>query len=219
MQSWVYYILDVVIVLVVFTVFVLWQRARNEKLVRGCIWAEFWPEAGRKWRKLCPILPNGIEITNEDSKSLREKYKKYQSFINAPTTEKGHVVPCYFFNKESEYPDMYPANPLFNLKILQVPVSTVAFYVRSPEPINPKAIKPYCTADMVMSVNDADTMAFFTAASEEIQTLQKQLADALTDRINKVVAYLLWGVGIIAAGAGAYISYMLLQNWNRVFGS
>ena len=171
-----------------------WQRSKYNKLTEGMLLCEFWPETGRRYKKLLPVEVNGIEV-------------------KAP---KGHQCPRYFFNKEATYNAKYPDAPFLNLSFLQVDVSIVSWPEDNPEPINPyrRPGSEVMSAALIDTTRDNDFMAFAMAMSHEIEVLQKQLADALMNGANKQWVYI--GLGVVAALAIAstvlgYLNYGILK--------
>lgn len=196
MPSWMIYVIDVLVVVVVFMSWAWWQRSRYNKIVSpskdaplGKMMGDFWPETGMRYKVLLPVEVNGIEVKSP----------------------KGHQCPRYFFDKQSTWQTKYPEAPFLNLKFLQVDVPIVSWMENNPEPINPYGQAPVATSALIDSLRDNDFAAFAIAADKEIQSLQRELASALANSLNKRYVYILLGAAVIAAGIAAVLAF---QNIN-----
>lgn len=193
MDGWVIYFIDILVAASVFMSWAWWQRTKYNRMVStspkapfGKIMAEFWPETGMRYKQLLAVEANGQEI-------------------KAP---RGHQCPRYFFNKNATWITKFPEAPFLNLKFLQVDVPIVSWAENNPEPINPHEHEPIATASMIDSYRDDDFAAFAMAASKEIQELERELAKALSNNINKRYVYLLL---VVAAGAAAIAAFIAFQ--------
>jgi len=157
-------------------------------MVEDNLMCEFWPETGKRYKKLLPVEVNGIEVKSP----------------------KGHQCPRYFFNKEATYNTKFPDAPFLNLKFLQVDVPIVSWPENNPEPINPykRPDQDVVTSALIDSLRDNDFMAFAMAANKEIQDLQAELAKALMNAANKRTIYIVMAVVALLAFAAAVLGYM-----------
>jgi len=165
-----------------------WQRSKYSKATKDHILAEFWPEHGKRYKQLLPIEVNGIEV-------------------KAP---RGHQCPRYFFDKDStftsDYPDALPI-PIFK-SILQVQVPIVSWMENNPEPIHPYTEVAIVSSDLIDSLRDNDFMALAMAAIKEIEELEKALAHALANTINKRWFYILLAGAMLLSLVGAIIGFL-----------
>lgn len=96
--------------------------APSKKHPQGQLVAEMWQETGTRPKKLVPIKANGMEVSVK--------------------TE--HTTPSrYFFNKDAVGTCLYPTQPLFPFKFLQVEAKLVSWVENCPVPINPKVTTHY----------------------------------------------------------------------------
>lgn len=202
MPQWVWYIIFVFVLVFVTMIWAIWQRSRYNKMTKGHILAEFWPEHGKRYKQLLPIEVNGIEI-------------------KAP---RGHQCPRYFYNKDSTFSYDYPDDiPIPFLKtFLQVQVPIVSWLENNPEPIHPYTEVTVVTSDLIDSLRDNDFMAFAMAAVKEIEELEKALANALANTINKKAFYICVIGAIIASLVACilgYLDYKAIGDLKAMWGS
>lgn len=200
MPNWMIYIIDAIGLLIIFASWVLWERRRIGKLVKGCLLAEFWTESGRRYKKIRPIEANGIEI-------------------KAPN---GHRCPRYFFSRETTGYTKYPEAPFLGISLLQHDVPIVSWAEDNPEPICPHDHPVVATASLIGSVTDDDFASFAIAANQKIKALEEQLIKALASRLNPAYIYI---GGIIVILGIAVIGFLVFQGnelakegWGSIFG-
>ena len=188
MPQWAWYIIFVFALIFISMIWAWWQRSKYSKATKGHILAEFWPEHGKRYKQLLPIEVNGIEV-------------------KAP---RGHQCPRYFFDKDStftsDYPDALPI-PIFK-SILQVQVPIVSWMENNPEPIHPYTEVAIVSSDLIDSLRDNDFMALAMAAIKEIEELEKALAHALANTINKRWFYILLAGAMLLSLVGAIIGFL-----------
>lgn len=189
MPNWMIYIIDGVGLIFCFIGWVMYERHRIGKLVKGCLLAEFWQETGRRYKKIRPIEANGIEI-------------------KAPN---GHRCPRYFFSRETVGHTKYPESPFLGLTILQHDVPIVSWAEDNPEPIMPLEHPQVATSSLIGSVTDDDFAAFAIEANHKIKALEEQLIKALASRINPMYVYMGLIFAILVAAIAAYMGYMNSQ--------
>lgn len=166
----------------------LWLLISYRRAASGKIWAEFWPESGLRYRRLLPVEDNGFEV-------------------KAPT---GHSCPRYFFNRETKGSARYPENPFLGLKLLQTTIPIVTWAENNPEPITSETHAVIATSSLINSLRDDDFAAFAMAASKEIQDLERELAKALANQLDKRIVYGGLALAILAAAVGAVICFQVL---------
>jgi hypothetical protein len=184
------YIIDGVGLIFCFIGWVMYERHRLGKLVKGCLLAEFWQETGRRYKKIRPIEANGIEI-------------------KAPN---GHRCPRYFFSRETVGHTKYPESPFLGLTILQHDVPIVSWAEDNPEPIMPLEHPQVATSSLIGSVTDDDFAAFAIEANHKIKALEEQLIKALASKIDKNVVYIGLVVLALIGIIGAYFAYQNVQS-------
>ena len=94
------------------------------------------------------------------------------------------------------------------VSILQVQVPIVSWMENNPEPIHPYTEVAIVSSDLIDSLRDNDFMAFAMAAVKEIEELEKALAHALANTINKRWFYILLAGAMLLSLAGAIIGFM-----------
>jgi hypothetical protein len=197
--NWMIYIIDGVGLIVIFACWVLFERRRIGKLVKGSLLAEFWQETGRRYKKIRPIESNGIEI-------------------KAPN---GHRCPRYFFSRETVGHTMYPESPFLGITLLQHDVPIVSWAEDNPEPICPHEHPAVATSSLIGSVTDDDFAAFAIAANQKIKALEEQLIKAIASKINPMVIYVGLTIVAVIGIIGAYFAYgdmNILKNIANMFG-
>lgn len=194
MDNWIIYLIDVLVVVTIFMGWALWQRHKYQKEYEGCVQAEYYTEIGKCYTEKLPLEENGIEV-------------------KAP---KEHRCPRYYLNKASTFTVDYPEQPLLGLKFLQIQVQKVAWAENNPEPINPYEWRPMVTAELVAASRDEDFAAFAMAANKEIQALQRELAKALANSVNKGILYGMIAIAIITGIAGAAMAYQNFDLLNYI---
>jgi hypothetical protein len=199
MPNWMIYIIDAIGVFIAFVTWVLIERRRIGKLVKGCLLCEFWMETGRRYKRILPIEPNGIEI-------------------KAPN---GHRVPRYFFSRETIGHAKYPESPFLGIGLLQHDVEVVSWTQDNPEPMCGFEHPMVATASLIGSVTDDDFAAFAIAANQKIKALEEQLIKALASRIVPMYVYIGLIITILAAALAAYFGYNVfnyVQKLGAMFG-
>jgi hypothetical protein len=188
--QWLVILVFGLLVLGAFIGYVFYKRSQNEKFMKNRIIAEFWKEKGGRIRIPLPIEPNGIEV-------------------KCPQELHPDICPRYIFDHNDIDPCKYPENAAIGFTRCDARI--VSWFENNPEPINRKREKPLVTSALIDSLRDNDFLAFATAASKEIEILQKQLQSALQKGIDKTTTLILLIIGIIASGAAAGLAYMAWQ--------
>jgi len=188
--QWLINALFLVIVGVAFVGFIFWKRSANEKFMANRIIAEIWLEKGH--RRKIPLLvePNGIEV-------------------KAPEFANPDACPRYLFDHSDIDDTSYPENAMIGGT--RCHARTVSWFEGNPEPINRTRKKPLVSAQLIDTLRDNDFLTFATAASREIEILQRQLQDALKKGMNKSTVMALIMIGILASGAAAAFGYFTWQ--------
>jgi hypothetical protein len=78
----------------------------------------------------------------------------------------------------------------------------------NPEPIHPYTEVAIVSSDLIDSLRDNDFMAFAMAAIKEIEELEKALAHALANTINKRWFYILLAGAMLLSLVGAIIGFL-----------
>ena len=174
----------VLIAIIMFIMF--WKLRGNRKFVSGKIKCWFWPETGNKYYKFIQKEDNGIEVKSP----------------------MGHSCPRYFFNRNATGWEQYPDSPPFGMKFLQVDVPAVIWAENNPEPLTPYKEAPIATSRMIDALIDEDFLAYAAENEREKAELEKELLKSRTARINPTLVYGLIIATMIAAIAGAMLTYI-----------
>jgi len=174
----------VILAMVFFMMF--WKLRSNRKFAAGKIKCWFWPETGNKYYKFIQKEDNDIEV-------------------KAPME---HSCPRYFFNRNATDWEQYPDSPPFGMKFLQIDVPAVIWAENNPEPLTPYKEAPIATSRMIDALIDEDFLAYAAENEREKAELEKELLKSRTARINPMLVYGLLVAVMIAAIAGAVLTYI-----------
>jgi len=158
----------------------------TRKFVVDKIKCWFWPETGNKYYEFIQKEENGIEI-----KAPRE-----------------HSCPRYFFNRQATGWEKYPDIAPFGMKFLQVDVPAVIWAENNPEPLSPYKEAPIATSRMIDALIDEDFLAYAAENEREKAELEKELLKSRITRMSPTLVYGLIAATMIAAIAGAVMTYL-----------